>query len=365
MNNNASRVYSFTAGPAVLPLPVLEQAQADLLCLPGGGASILEISHRSKVFEAILAEAIDNIKQLLGLPEGYHVLFVGGGASTQFATIPANILGKEETANYILTGTWGKKALAEAKLFGKTNVVWDGKADNYNHVPADSELNLDPNAIYTHITSNETIQGVEFQTEPLSAAPLVCDASSDFLSRPMDVGKYGLIYAGAQKNIGPAGAAVVIIRDDMVARIPDGLPSMMDYRTHIKNNSLYNTPPAFTIYIISLVTRWIKDTVGGLDAMQKLNQEKAGWLYSAIDDSNGYYKGHAVPSSRSMMNVTWRLPSEELEAKFVTEAKAAGLWELKGHRSVGGIRASIYNAMPAEGVKALVQFMQEFQAKNG
>lgn len=365
MTNHASRVYSFSAGPAVLPVPVLEQAQADLLCLPGGGASILEVSHRSKAFEAIINEAVDNIKQLLGLPEGYHVLFVGGGASTQFATMPANILRKEETANYVLTGTWGKKALAEAKLYGNTNVAWDGKTDNYNHVPADAELNLDPNAIYTHITSNETIQGVEFPTEPASIAPLVCDASSDFLSRPIDVSKYGVIYAGAQKNIGPAGATVVIIRDDMVARIPEGLPSMVDYRTHIKNNSLYNTPPAFAIYIIALVTRWVKDNIGGLSEMQKVNQEKAGWLYGAIDGSGGYFKGHAVKESRSMMNVTWRLPSEELEAKFVTEAKADGLWELKGHRSVGGIRASIYNAMPAEGVKALVQFMQEFQRKNG
>ena len=364
MTNHASRVFNFSAGPAVLPLAVIEQVQEEMLCLPGGGASIMEISHRSKVFDAIINEAVANIKELLGLSDEYHVLFVGGGASTQFANIPANLLKKDETANYIITGTWGKKALAEAKHFANTNVAWDGKADNYNHIPADAELQLDPNAVYTHFTSNETIQGVEFQTEPTGVGPLICDSSSDFLSRPIDVSKYGLIYAGAQKNVGPAGVTIVIIRDDMIARIPDGLPTMMDYRTHVKNNSLYNTPPAFAIYVINLVTRWLKQN-GGLVGIQKMNQEKASWLYDVIDSSNGYYKGHSAKDCRSMMNVTWRLPSEELEAKFVADAKAVGLWELKGHRSVGGIRASIYNAMPAEGVKTLVQFMKEFQAQNG
>lgn len=362
MGASDTRVFNFAAGPAVLPEPVLLQAQRDLFCYPGAGASMLEISHRSKAYDEVIEAAAANIATLLGLPEGYHVVFLQGGASLQFSMVPMNLLGGGR-ADYVVTGSWAKKALAEARREGEANIAWDGKDGNYSRMPASHELRLTEGAAYVHITANETIQGIEFPAEPDTGdVPLVCDASSDFLSRPLDVARYGLIYAGAQKNVGPAGVTIAVIREDMLERIPDGLPTMLDYRTYTANKSLYNTPPAFAIYIVRLVTDWLLNEIGGLAAMQERNREKAALLYRTIDSSDGFYRGHAAPDSRSMMNVSWRLPSEELEKQFVAEARDAGLYELKGHRSVGGIRASIYNAMPREGVVKLVEFMQAFRA---
>jgi phosphoserine aminotransferase len=358
------RIFNFSAGPAVLPLPVLEEAQRDLVALPGVGMSVMEISHRSKTFDEIHGRAESGLRELMGLPDNYHVLFLQGGASLQFSMIPMNLLPKGGSADYILTGSWGKKAIKEAKREGAVNIAATTADGGFTRVPAQDELNLDANAAYVHFTSNETIEGVEFKQEPETGdVPLICDASSDILSRPIAVEKYALIYAGAQKNMGPSGVTLVIIRDDLLARIPDGMHTMLDYRTHIQNNSLYNTPNTFGIYIIDLVCKWLKGK-GGLAGMLHENEAKAGLLYDAIDATE-FYRGHADVDSRSLMNVTFRLPSEELEKKFASEATAAGLDGLKGHRSVGGIRASIYNAFPLEGVAALVQFMKEFESKNG
>lgn len=360
------RVFNFSPGPATLPLPVLQEVQQNLLALPGVGASILEISHRSKTFEQIIAQAEENIRRLLNLPEEYHVLFLQGGASLQFSQVPMSFLrGSGRSADYIVTGSWAKRALAEAQREGNVRVVWDGKSDNYNRVPKPGEYQIDPNAVYVHFTSNETIQGIQFPSEPETGdVPLVCDASSDFLSRPIDVKRYGLIYAGAQKNVGPAGVTIVVIRQDLLEQVPDNLPTMLNYKVHAEHRSLYNTPPVFAVYIVMLVTRWLLENVGGLEQMHAINRQKAQMLYDAIDRSEGFYRGHAQADSRSLMNVTWRLPNEELEAEFVKQAKEAGLHELKGHRSVGGIRASIYNAMPIEGVRTLVQFMEHFRQKH-
>ncbi len=361
----AERVYNFSAGPATLPLPALEEAQKNLLVYPGAGASVMEISHRSKQFAEVLAGAKENVQKLLNLPDNYKVLFVQGGASLQFSMIPMNFLGQGEGADYILTGSWGNKAIKEAKKQGDVSIAWNGKDEGFNRLPQQDELQLNPKAAYCHFTSNETIEGVEFLVEPETGdVPLICDASSDFLSRPLPIEKYGLIYAGAQKNIGPAGVALVIIRDDLLELVPEGLPSVLDYKLTAENDSLYNTPPCFAIYMVKLVTQWLLDEVGGLDDVAKLNKKKARLLYTTIDGSGGFYKGHAQKEARSVMNVTWRLPSEELEAQFVKEATQAGLHGLKGHRSVGGIRASIYNAMSVEGVEALADFMTEFRAKN-
>jgi phosphoserine aminotransferase len=358
------RIYNFSAGPAVLPVPVLEEVQRDLLSLPGVGMSILEISHRSKTFDEIHQQAEQGLRELMGIPDDYVVLFLQGGASLQFSMIPMNLLPEGGTADYIITGSWGKKALKEAKREGTINIAANLADSGFNRVPAQDELKLDPNAAYVHFTSNETIEGVEFKTEPeVGSVPLICDASSDILSRPIDVSKYAAIYAGAQKNMGPSGVTLVVLRKDLLQRIPDGLHTMLDYRTHVENNSLYNTPNTFGIYIIALVTKWLKGK-GGLGGMQKENEEKAKILYNAID-STDFYRGHADPDSRSMMNVTFRLPSEDLEKKFASEATKQGLDGLKGHRSVGGIRASIYNAFPRDGVEALVQFMKDFETKNG
>ncbi|GIV21052.1 MAG: phosphoserine aminotransferase [Armatimonadota bacterium] len=360
------RVFNFSPGPATLPLPVLQEVQQNLLALPGVGASILEISHRSRTFEEIIAQAEQNIRQLLNLPPEYHVLFLQGGASLQFSQVPMSFLrGTERSADYIVTGSWAKRALVEAQREGNVRVVWDGKGENYSRVPGHGEYEIDPNAAYVHFTSNETIQGIQFPSEPeTGGVPLVCDASSDFLSRPIDVKRYGLIYAGAQKNVGPAGVTIVIIRQDLLEQVPDNLPTMLNYKVHAEHRSLYNTPPVFAVYIVMLVTRWLLENIGGLEQMHAINGQKAQMLYDAIDRSEGFYRGHAQPGSRSLMNVTWRLPSEELEAEFVKQAKEAGLHELKGHRSVGGIRASIYNAMPIEGVRTLVEFMQHFRQKH-
>ena len=358
------RIFNFSAGPAVLPVPVLEQAQSEMLSLPGVGMSVMEISHRSKIFDEIHMRAENGVRDLMGVPENFHVLFLQGGASLQFSMVPINLLPKGGSADYILTGSWGKKAIKEAKHEGNANVAATTADGGFTRVPSQDELSLDANAAYLHFTSNETIEGVEFKTEPDGGdVPLVCDASSNIMSRTIPVDKYGLIYAGAQKNMGPSGVTLVLIRDDLLGRIPDGLHTMLDYRTHVQNKSLYNTPNTFGIYIIALVCEWLKEK-GGLGAMQRENEAKAKLLYDAIDATD-FYRGHADTDARSMMNVTFRLPSEELEKKFASEATAAGLDGLKGHRSVGGIRASIYNAFPQEGVKALVQFMKEFEKKNG
>lgn len=364
MSDRTERIYNFSAGPAVLPVPVLEEAQRYLLALPGVGMSVLEISHRSKTFEEIIQQAEQGVRELLNLPDHYHVLFLQGGASLQFSMVPMNLLPKTGSADYILTGSWGKKAIKEAKREGRVQIAATTEDSNFDRIPEPHEIKLDPNAAYVHITTNETIQGVQWPEEPdTGGVPIVADASSDIMSRPIAVEKYGLIYAGAQKNIGPAGVTLVIIRQDMLERIPDGLHTMLDYRTHVENRSLYNTPNTFGIYIISLVCRWLKEK-GGLVAMARENEEKARMIYDVIDAS-GFYRGHARPEARSKMNVTFRLPSEELEKRFVQEATAQGLDGLKGHRSVGGIRASIYNAFPRDGVEALVQFMREFERKNG
>jgi phosphoserine aminotransferase len=358
------RIFNFSAGPAVLPVAVLEEAQRELVSLPGVGMSIMEISHRSKTFDEIIGRAESDLRELLGLPDNYHVLFLQGGASLQFSMIPMNFLPVDASADYILTGSWGKKAVKEAKKTGGVNVAATMADGNFTRVPDDVELKLDPHAAYVHFTSNETIEGVEWKREPAAGdVPLVCDASSDILSRPIAVEKYGLIYAGAQKNMGPSGVTLVILRDDLLSRIPEGLHTMLDYRTHVEAKSLYNTPNTFGIYIIMLVCKWLKER-GGLEGMQRENETKARILYDAID-ATPFYRGHADPDSRSLMNITFRLPSEELEKQFAKEATAAGLDGLKGHRSVGGIRASVYNAFPREGVEALVSFMKEFERKNG
>jgi phosphoserine aminotransferase len=358
------RIHNFSAGPAVLPVAVLEEAQRDMLGLPGVGMSVMEISHRSKMFDEIMARADSGLRQLLGIPDNYHVLFLQGGASLQFSMIPMNFLPAEGTADYVITGSWGKKALKEAKRAGVANVAANMADGGFTRVPGNDELKLDSRAAYVHITTNETIEGVEWKHEPeVGDVPLVADASSDILSHPIPVDKYALIYAGAQKNIGPSGVTLVIVRDDLLQRIPTGLHTMLDYRTHVENKSLYNTPNTWGIYIISLVCKWLLEK-GGLTAMHRENEEKAALLYDVIDATE-FYRGHADADSRSIMNVTFRLPTEELEKKFAAEATAQGLDGLKGHRSVGGIRASIYNAFPLVGVEALVAFMKEFESKNG
>jgi phosphoserine aminotransferase len=358
------RIFNFSAGPAVLPLPVLQEAQRDMLSLPGVGMSVMEISHRSKTFDEIFAKAETGLRELLNIPDNYKVLFLQGGASLQFSMVPLNFLPADGSADYIITGSWGKKALKEAKRSGGTRVAATTADGGFTRVPAQDELNLDPKAAYVHLTTNETIEGVEWKHEPnVGNVPLVADASSDILSHTIPIERYALIYAGAQKNMGPSGVTLVILRDDLLAKIPDGLHTMLDYRTHVENKSLYNTPNTWGIYILSLVCKWIREK-GGLAGMQRENEEKAQLIYDAIDATD-FYRGHADADARSIMNVTFRLPSEELEKKFCTESTAQGLDGLKGHRSVGGIRASIYNAFPRDGVAALVSFMKEFERTNG
>jgi phosphoserine aminotransferase len=359
------RIYNFSAGPAVLPLPVLEKAQSEMISLGGIGMSVMEVSHRSKHFEPILESAGQGIRELLNVPDNYKILFLQGGATLQFSMIPINFLGKDETADYVITGAWGKKAIKEAKRCGNANTIFSSAESGFKSVPTEDELNFSTNAKYVHYTSNETIEGVEFKYDlDGGGIPVVCDASSNILSKPIDVSKHALIYCGAQKNIGPSGVTLVIIRDDLIAKVPENQHSMFDYRLLAANNSMLNTPNTWGIYIISLVCDWLKEK-GGLAAMENLNEEKAQILYDAIDSSDGYYSGHAEKNARSLMNVTYRLPSEELEKQFCSEATAQGLDGLKGHRSVGGIRASIYNAFPKEGVEALVGFMKDFAQKKG
>lgn len=362
-----NRIYNFSAGPAMLPVPVLEEAQRDLLAIPGTGMSIMEMSHRSKTCVAMFEQTEADLRKLLNISDRYKVLFLHGGASLQFSMVPINFLrGSGKSADYIITGSWGKKAIKEAKREGQTKTAWTGAEEGFVRVPQQSELQLDANAAYIHFTSNETIEGVQFSAEPEAGdVPLVCDSSSDFLSRPVPIDKYGILYAGAQKNAGPAGVAIVILREDMMERAGEETHAMLDYRNHISNASMYNTPPVFSVYIVGLVAKWLLETVGGLQKMEAINRQKAQLLYDVIDRSGGFYKGHAQPADRSMMNVTWRMAGEELETLFVTESKKLGLDGLKGHRSVGGMRASIYNAMPVEGVQALRDFMLEFCKQHG
>ncbi len=364
MKSSATRLYNFSAGPAVLPVSVLEQAQRELLSLPGVGMSVLEISHRSKPFEDILAQTESDIRVLAGIPADYRVLFLQGGASLQFAMVPMNLLAAGATADYLVTGVWATKAADEAKKIGSVHIAATTKAEQFTRIPRSEEIVLTPNAAYAHMTSNNTIYGTEWKELPdVPDVPLVSDTSSDMFSRPIDVARHALIYSGAQKNLGPAGVTLVIIREDLLARSVASLPAMLSYAVHAENRSLYNTPPVFSIYLMGLVVKWILGQ-GGLEAMANSNQRKAARLYAEIDRS-GFYHGTAQKDSRSLMNVTFRLPSEDLEKAFVKDAEAAGFDGLKGHRSVGGIRASIYNAFPEEGVHALTSFMQEFERRRG
>jgi phosphoserine aminotransferase len=364
MTTATKRIYNFAAGPAVLPVPVLEEAQRDLVALPGVGMSVMEISHRSKTFEAIIQGAEADMRTIGGIPDNYKVLFLQGGASLQFSMVPMNLLTPGATADYIVTGDWAKKAMKEAKRVGATNVAASTEDGNFKRIPKQSELKLTSGAAYVHMTSNNTIHGTEWHDQPnVGAAPLVCDASSDIFSRPIDIKSYGLIYAGAQKNLGPSGVTVVIVRDDLLARSADTLPTMLNYKTQADNGSMYNTPPAFGIYILRLVMKWLI-AQGGLKAIQAVNGRKAKILYDELDRT-AFWQPHADKDSRSLMNVTFKLATEELDTRFAKEATAAGLDGLKGHRSVGGMRASIYNAFPEDGVKALVEFMKEFERKNG
>ena len=360
----ATRIHNFSAGPAVLPVKVLEQVQRDLLSLPGVGMSVLEISHRSAAFDEIIEGCEADLRKLANIPGNYKVLFLQGGASLQFSMVPMNLLPAGGSADYIVTGVWAEKAVKEAKRVGTVKVAGSTAAEKFTRVPRQDELTLDPNAAYVHLTTNNTIYGTQWREIPdTGKVPLVADTSSDMYSRPIDVSKYGLIYAGAQKNLAPAGLTLVIVREDLLARTPATLPTMLQYPVHVENKSLYNTPPVFPIYVMRLVLGWLLEQ-GGLEAVEQLNERKARKIYAEIDRT-GFYRGHATPDSRSRMNITFRLPSEELEKKFAKEATAAGLDGLKGHRSVGGIRASIYNAFPEPGVDALVQFMQEFERRNG
>ena len=361
----ARRAHNFSAGPAAIPLEVLEKVQAELLDYKGTGMSVMEMSHRDKPYEAVHNEAIANLKTLLNLGDDHVVLFMGGGARTQFALVPMNILPKGGFAEYAVTGVWAEGAFKEGKKLGDVREVFSSAASKHNHVPKQGALKIDPKAAYFHYTSNNTIYGTQYHYVPDSGVvPLVCDMSSDILSRPIDGSKFGLIYAGAQKNIGPSGVTVVVVRKDLLARSDKGLPEMFNFALTAEHNSLFNTPPSFAIYMCALTTKHLIDK-GGLAAMAKVNEAKAKKIYDCIDRSGGFYRGHAQADSRSIMNVTFRLPSEELEARFVKESVAADLVGLKGHRSVGGLRASIYNAVPMTAVDALVSFMKDFQRKAG
>lgn len=361
------RYYNFSAGPAALPLPALEEAARDLVCYPNAGASVMELSHRGKVIDGIVKEAEARLRRLLNVPENYHVLFLQGGATTQFSMVPMNFLRESETAVYVEQGTWSKKAMAEAKRCGNVEVCWTDKANNFTRVPGDDEYEVRPDARYFHVTSNETIHGVEFHRDPKACGvPMVCDCSSDFLGRPLDITKYAYVYAGAQKNIGPAGVTVVVVSDEFYKTMVEDerRPIMMNLKTHVENQSLYNTCPVWAIYMVGLVLKWLEEQKGGIAGIYKENLAKAELLYKAIDESNGFYTGHAAKDSRSLMNVTWRTPSEEIDKEFAKEGEARHMLGLKGHRSVGGIRASLYNATSIEAVEALVKFMEEFKNKH-
>lgn len=363
----SNQIYNFSAGPAIMPREVLKIAQEEMLSLQyfgrNIGMSVMEISHRSEVFTAINESAKNGLRDLLNVPQNYQILFLQGGASLQFSMIPMSFLSQDETADFIITGAWGEKALVEAKRCGNTKVIYSSIKNGYKTVPKQTELNFTKDAKYIHYTSNETIEGVEFKYDLDSETPVICDASSNILSKPIDVSKYSLIYAGAQKNIGPSGITVVIIRDDFLEKSNKKQHSMLDYSKFAEHKSLLNTPNTWGIYLVDLVCKWLKN-IGGITKIEKINQQKAAIIYNAIDQSNGYFKGHADIDARSLMNVTFRLPSFELENKFCTEATDLGFDGLRGHRSVGGIRASIYNAFPIEGVEKLVEFMTKFSKEN-
>jgi phosphoserine aminotransferase len=357
------RIYNFSPGPATLPYSVLKEAAKDIVNYKDKGIGIIEMSHRSKEFMAVAEETEMLIRELLSVPENYHILFLQGGASSQFFMIPMNLLGQGRKATYLNTGVWSKKAIKEAKLFGDIKVAWSGEELKFNRVPSDDEYDVEPGSEYLYFVSNNTIYGTQFREFPKTHLPLVSDMSSDIMSRPVDINRFGLIFAGAQKNMGPAGVTIVIIRDDFVEKANSDLPTMLKYRTHVEKGSMFNTPPCFAIYCVGRVMKWLKDQ-GGIVEIQKQNEAKAKLLYDTID-STDFYTGHAERASRSTMNVSFNLPTPELEAKFVADAASAGLDGLKGHRSIGGCRASIYNAFPLEGVEKLVEFMKEFERKNG
>jgi phosphoserine aminotransferase len=358
------RIFNFSSGPAVLPLPVLEQAQRDLVALPGVGMSVMEISHRSTTFEEIIGKAEADIRRLANIFDEYRVLFLQGGASLQFSMVPLNLLIEGKTADYLMTGTWADKAAREARRVGTVHETGSTAADGYSRIPTDAECELTPDAAYVHMTSNNTIEGTQWHRLPrVDEVPLVSDASSDIFSRPIDIARFGLIYAGAQKNLGPSGVTLVIVREDLLARSSTSLHTMLNYAVHAQNGSLYNTPPVFGVYVLGLVIEWLLD-LGGLPAIGAINERKAGKLYAELDRT-GFWRPTAQPGSRSLMNVTFRLPTEELEKAFVKESTAAGFDGLKGHRSVGGMRASIYNAFPEHGVDRLIEFMRDFERRNG
>lgn len=357
------RVFNFSAGPSMLPLEVLEQAQQELVCFPCAGMSVMEMSHRSEMFESILATAKSDLKELMHIPDNYQVLFLQGGGSTQFAMVPLNLMSRNKKADYVITGQWAKKAAEEAALYGKVNIVASSRETTFDRIPSLDPKTFDPQADYFHITLNNTIYGTRYTALPDTGdVPLVGDMSSSILSQEIDVSKFGIIYAGAQKNLGPAGVTVVIIRDDLLGHAMEITPTMLRYDIHAKNDSLYNTPPTYGIYFIGLVFDWVKKQ-GGVAAMEKINQEKAALLYDFLDQSTLFH-GTVVKKDRSLMNVPFLLPTDALNKKFIQEAEALGFMNLKGHRSVGGMRASIYNAMPKEGVQALVDFMKKFEEEN-
>ncbi len=357
------RIHNFNAGPAAMPLSVLERAQSELLDLGGFGMSVMEMSHRSKEFQAIIDAAEKGIRRLMGVSDEYAVLFLQGGASLQFAMLPLNLRRPGKSSDYVDTGSWASKAIKEAKITGNTNIAWSGKAENYSRVPKPNELKLLPEAEYLHICTNETIGGIRWMQFPETDAPLIADMSSEILSRPVDVNKFALIYAGAQKNLGPSGLAIVIIRKDLVERAPETVPIFLRYSTHMADGSMYNTPNTWGIYMVKLTCEWI-ESLGGVAAIQKINEKKAGMLYEVID-SSGFWHSPVEKDSRSIMNIVWRLQNEALEEQFLAQAKHMGFVGLKGHRSVGGIRASIYNAVPLESVDALASFMKDFERKQG
>lgn len=364
--NMTRRAYNFNAGPAAIPLEVLQQAQEELLEFRGIGMSIMEISHRSKEYEQVHQETQEILTELLAIPKGYKVLFLQGGASTQFAMVPMNFLHSGKTAAYVHTGSWANKAITEARQIGEVQLAGSSESSNFTSIPGPEHIVWPANAAYLHITSNETIGGIQYRDYPLTdAVPLIADMSSDILCRPLDVSQFALMYAGAQKNLGPSGVTLVILREDLLADVPaTGIPTMLRYDTHVKNDSLYNTPPVYSIYMMNLVLKWIRSN-GGLSAMEERNREKTSLIYDVIDKSDGFYRGVADRESRSLMNITFRMANEQLEKQFIQESLQEGFIGLKGHRSVGGLRASTYNAVPYESCKALAQFMNHFQQKNG
>lgn len=359
------RIFNFSAGPSILPVPVLEKVQKDFVDYQGKGMSLVEMSHRGKVYEDIHNTAVSLLRELIGIPANYKILFLGGGATLQFGMIPMNFLWGGKSCDFTNTGAWAKKAIEDARKIGKVNIVWDGKSDNYLNLPDPKTLKATPGAAYFHLTSNETIGGVQWQSWPETGnVPLFCDMSSDLLSRRFPMEKFSLVYAGAQKNVGPAGATIVIIREDLLEKCPESIVAYLDYRIHAKDNSLYNTPPVFPIWMIKLTLEWLKEN-GGLPAAEKLAEERSKIIYDSIERHGGFYTCPVPKHCRSKMNIVFRLKTEELEAKFLEEAKKQKLDGLKGHRSVGGCRASVYNAMPVEGAKALAQLMDDFARKNG